>query len=244
MLNIAICDDEKIITGELDTLLNEIGKELGIRNNIDIFFSGERLCESIACGSGNYDIIFLDIELNEMNGVDVGHFIRNELKNEIIQIVYISSKEDYAMKLFKTRPLDFVIKPIKKEEIKETIKVALQIIHSGKQIFEYSKGQTLLRVPVEEIMYFESSQKKIIIHMAGRDDMFYGKLNEIVERINNPNFIYIHKSYLVNYSYVKRFEYDKAILINDKILSISQCNRKSVRKAQLNLRRGTKSNAS
>ncbi len=59
-----------------------------------------------------YDILFLDIELFRMTGIEAGDFIRNRLEDRSMQIIYISGKSSYARELFKTQPMDFLVKPI------------------------------------------------------------------------------------------------------------------------------------
>ena len=61
--------------------------------------------------------MILDIELARLSGIDVGKFLREENRNFHTQIIYVSSKETYAMKLFSVQPLDFLVKPVKKEEL-------------------------------------------------------------------------------------------------------------------------------
>ena len=116
MLRIAICDDDKELCIELKSMLNEISKNTGEAFEISVFCNGEGLCDSLMSGN-RFNLIFLDIELCEINGVEVGKKIREELNDEITQIVYISAKESYAMELFDIRPLNFLVKPLKIEKL-------------------------------------------------------------------------------------------------------------------------------
>ncbi|MEL7568552.1 MAG: response regulator [Dehalobacterium sp.] len=79
---------------------------------IEVFFSGEKLYQFI-CEGACFDIVFLDIELPKISGIDIGKKIRDEMHDETTKIVYISGKDSYAMGLFDVRPLNFLIKPIK-----------------------------------------------------------------------------------------------------------------------------------
>jgi len=113
VLRIAICDDENSICNQLEEILDMLEKEFSKKLQIDIFYSGEELSSHLS-KDNYYDIIFLDIELKEMNGVEVGQVIRDKMLNETTQIVYISGKETYAMELFKVRPLDFIMRKYRK----------------------------------------------------------------------------------------------------------------------------------
>lgn len=87
-----------------------------------------------------FDIIFLDIEFKSLNGLQVGRKIRNQLHNELVQIVYISAIANYAMDLFQIRPMNFLIKPLKREEILETLKKLMELTNRLDYTFKFKSG--------------------------------------------------------------------------------------------------------
>ena len=234
MVRIAICDDDGFICDQLEDLLHIYGTTIVEEMDIESFLSGEELCQRLYEGIF-FDIIFLDIELKLLNGIEVGKIIREQMSNEITQIIYISGKENYAIQLFKIRPLDFIIKPLTYDKITAPLKHALKIINGNKKLLSYKKGQTSYKVPINDIIYFESKSRKVNIITVKEVDTFYGSLEEIAERL--PYFIYIHKSYLVNYNYVVKIEYHQLTLLNNIVLPISQNRRKKVRDRLLELER-------
>jgi DNA-binding LytR/AlgR family response regulator len=236
MIKIAICDDDGSTCDQLEDLLHIYESTIMEKMDVESFLSGEGLCQCLEEGIF-YDIIFLDIELKLLNGIEVGKIIREQMLNEVTQIIYISGKESYAMQLFKIRPLDFIIKPLTYEKIAVPLKYALKIVNSNKKLFLYKKGQTSFKVPIKDIIYFESKNRKVNIITINEVDTFYGSLEEIAEKL--PYFINIHKSYLVNYNYVFKIEYHQLTLLNSIILPISQNNRKKVRDRLLELERET-----
>ena len=95
-IQIAICDDEDKICLQLKDILGSISDEKSVEFIIQIFQCGEDLCKSLK--DKDYDLIFLDIELPKINGIEVGKYIREKLNNEIVQIAYISAKtEEHKM---------------------------------------------------------------------------------------------------------------------------------------------------
>ena len=114
-MNIIICDDEKSTCGELERMLMEYARKNGICFNIEVFFTGDSLADYL--DKEVVDVLFLDIEIPGLDGIMVGDYIRRKLENESIFIVYISSKEQYALQLFQNRPFDFLIKPLEKTRI-------------------------------------------------------------------------------------------------------------------------------
>jgi len=239
VLHIAICDDDIATCSSIEGLLTDISLTFSEKIETEVFFSGEELCSELS--KNNYfDIIFLDIELKLMNGVEVGKKIREDMNNETTQIVYISGKTNYAMELFQVRPMDFLIKPITYEKVMDTLTTALKLIQRGNEVFEYSKGYTSYKVLLKDIMYFESNGKKIRIITKHETDEFYGKLSDIAGQLNKLDFFQIHKSYLVNYNYISEFQYNQVKIANYIVLPISQKRRKAVREIQLLRKRGTR----
>lgn len=228
LLNIAICDDDKSICNQLEDII--ISYQNSYQKNIDIqvFISGESLCYAIE-KNNNFDLIFLDIELCSLNGIDVGKMLRKRLNNQIVQIVYISGKEKYAMDLFELRPLNFLIKPLDPRNIIESIELCISLLNKLNGYFSYKIGFDTIRVPVKEIIYFESVNRKINIFTKLGTESFYGKLEEIYEDIKEYQFLYIHKSYLVNYNFVELFKYDVVVLPEGIELPISHSRRKTIR---------------
>ncbi|MGB5823718.1 MAG: LytTR family DNA-binding domain-containing protein [Proteocatella sp.] len=228
MIRIGICDDEKIICNEIESMLLDYEKETDNSINIDVFYSGEGICDCIKKGMV-FDIIFLDIELEKMNGVQVGNIIRREIKNEITQIVYFSWKHEYAMELFQNRPFDFIIKPVSQEKISSIMNKYIKLHIDNKIFFEFDFRKSKYRLRFGEIIYFESHNRKIKIKGTFGENEYYEKLTNVMEMLPDKDFIQIHKSIIVNYLYVAKYSYEEVALSNGEILPISQKFRSEVR---------------
>ena len=174
------------------------------------------------------DILFLDIELFQMTGIEVGSYIRNQLDDMGMQIIYISGKASYAQQLFKTQPLDFLVKPISKDQISDVLEMAFRIIKHKNEKFEFQQGKNYYYVPMGDIVYLGSEGRKVKIVTQKEIFEFYGRLKEIAKRLPD-NFIIIHKSYIVNKEYIFRYTYEMVELANGITLTISPANRKQVR---------------
>lgn len=227
-MKIAICDDEKNICIELEDLLTKNTEDKGIIYDIDIFDSGKALCKELK--ETNYDLIFLDIELLDLDGVKVGKFIRENLRNEAVQIAYISSKKEYAMELFDYRPINFLVKPISKESIEKVINKCLTVNSQKHFTFSYKKGCDFYKVEFSKILYFEKDGRRIKITTKDKEDIFYGRMEEVYEQLDGKEFLFIHKSVIVNYNYISRMKYESLIMMDGKEFSISQSRRKEIRK--------------
>jgi len=230
---IAVCDDESVICRTIYDMIKNISKLIDIRFETDCFSSGEELCDEMK--SNPYDLIFLDIELPRMNGVAAGKYIRENLNNETVQIAYISSKQQYAMELFESRPINFLIKPITPEKILTIIEKLLKLHAVDTQIFKFKVRQEYIKLPMSEIIYFSSSGRTVTLVSLDKSYTFYDTLEDIYSEIKNRHFLYIHKSFIVNYRYVRQYEYEQVTLLDGTVLPISQPRRKLIRKMILEM---------
>lgn len=227
MLRIAICDDEPTICEFIKEIVVE--NRLALSNNILCYYSGEDLYSSISKES--FDLVFLDIELGRLNGVEIGKLIRDELQNEAVRIIYISGKQQYAMELFQVRPFDFLVKPLEQEKIVAVVKKVLQLSKNDKLMFQYKVKNEIFKIPQNEIIYLEANGR--LVKMVTSDNIFYfyDKISIIEPKLNG--FLRIHKSYLVNINNVTTFRYHELTVSNGQTLSISQSMRKRVRDSLL-----------
>lgn len=235
-LHIAVCDDEEQICSLLEEYIERICSELNIEAETDIYYSGEGLCQKLESGEC-YDMIFLDIELANINGVQVGTKIRDEYHDEKTQIVYISGRQQYALELFDSNPLNFLVKPLTYGDIRKVIDKFLKISGFWSDIFTYKVGHDVFRVRLGDIMYFQSNGRKIKIFFKDGEDEIYGNLEELYDTQlqKYDSFLFIRRSYIVNYDYICRFEYEKMVLFNGKEFPVAQSRRAEMRALQREL---------
>lgn len=227
MYHIGICDDEKGTCAILEDFIYEYGKKRRIKVDVSVWYDGESLCDFLK-NENVLDMLFLDIELSNTDGIQVGNYIREELENMETIIVYISSKSSYAMKLFQVQPLDFLIKPLSRETVEKILSKACKLYELKNQVFEYSSKGYYYKVPYKEIIYFYSQNKIINIVMKNETKQFNGKLKKIAETVPY-NFIIIHQSYLINLDYMVECSYESVKMFGEILLTISQPYRKLVR---------------
>lgn len=241
MLNIAICDDDHYICEKLQNIIIEIINPIVEKAEFSVFYSGENLLKYL--NEDNYfDIIFLDIELGLLNGVEVGKIIREKMNNEAVLIIYISGKESYAMELFDIRPFNFLIKPLEQQKINKVLNQAIDFIEKGNDIFEYNNNGSKYRVLIKDILYFESENRMVKMFMKEEIQTFYEKLDNIYRKLTEYNFLCIHKSYLVNYNHITTITYNNLTMSNGKTLDISQNRRKKIRELHLRFERNENNN--
>ena len=227
MYNIGICDDGKNVCSSLEKMILQYSEKKNIPVEIKVWYTGEGLFDYLK-ERQQIDILFLDIELFRMTGIEAGDYIRNRLEDRSMQIIYISGKSSYARELFKTQPMDFLVKPITQQDIDEALELAIKIIKKNMEKFEFQIGHDFYYMPYGSLLYFSSEGRKIKIFTTHGEQEFYGKLRDVSKKLSD-SFLNIHHSYIVNPEYVLHYAYDALELMDGTILPISKANRKQIR---------------
>ncbi len=229
MLDVVICDDDKITVEHIKTVLcGRSGGENG-RLSVREFYDAETLFEYLS--SHRCDLIYLDIEMGEMNGVELGRKIREEFGDYITKIVYISSKDGYVRQLLDVQPLGFISKPLSDEKILQMLyrAAAAKKQLSAARFFTYTKKHDTYKIPINDIIYFENLNHVIRIVTTSGMDEFYDTIHSVLERLDGDRFIKVHRSYYVNFDNIKRSSFDALEMCNGQKISISRSQRKYVR---------------
>ena len=229
MTNIAICDDNRYFCSNLENIIKQY-ENYDI--NIKIFNKSKDLCDYLA-NNFDIDLIFLDIEFekDDYSGIDVGKFIRNKIKNQIVEIVYISANSYYCMQLFDYRPMNFLVKPINKTKVFQLLNTYQQISNNAlkNKYFKFEVKNEIYQIEVNSIMYFYSNKHQVGIVTRNKEYNIYNTLKIIESNQIFKDFIKIHKSFFINPYYILRISYSEIEMQNNQILSISRANRKIVR---------------
>lgn len=232
MFKIAVCDDVASVCNELKTMIMDMKNDLICKEiTIDTFYSGEALIDNIK-EENLYDLIFLDIELGKINGVEVGHIIREQMEDYVTKIIYISSKDIYDRQLFDVQPLHFLKKPIDSKKVFDDIQLAMKISEKENRNFEFKSFRNTIKVPYRDILYFESRGRKVFLMGTKNNYIFYGNIKDL-EEVLPKFFIYPNRSYFVNYEFVTCFKFEELIMTDGSIIPISRNKRKEIRELQL-----------
>ncbi len=227
MIEIAICDDNLSFTSWLEEQIVDLGKKHFVDLENDIFYTGEVLIDHIRNGK-RYDLIFLDIEMLGMNGVDVAFQIRKY--DSKVLIIYVTSHESYAPEAFEVSAFRFLIKPVDIEILEKYFISAIENIHIKPEYFEYHYNKVCHKIAIKDIMYFQSDKR--ITYITTNDNVIkcYEKLNAIERRLETANIIFlrVHQSFLINPEYIETYMYNSIILTDGTEISISVKRRKEV----------------
>jgi len=220
---------------QLEKKLKVVQSTINYILSVDVFNDGQELIKYLNDGN-RFDIIYLDIEMKNIGGIEVRKTIRETLKDEHTKIVFVSAHKSYSFDLHKVRAMDFLIKPISQENITESINTAISLLKKPNKYFTYVKENKQEKIPVNNIICFESCGRQVKIVAAYGNDYFYGKLSDLIVKLDNDMFYAVHKSYIINYNRIKESTYEELLMSNGDKIPISQSHRKEVRKKLLDKR--------
>lgn len=223
MHNIIVCDDNVVFKDALVMILNKYAGLYDV--NVIGFSDGREMLDF--CNQNQFDIIYLDIELGKENGMDFAKTIKSI--NPQCLIIYISAYDYYYKQMVQAEPFRFLPKDLSdvqkwEKKVIDTLELAMRRIKRG-NVFSYEVGRKQYNIELEKIFYFYSVARKI--HIVGRignaPDCFYGKIDELQEKLEklNENFIRISKSYIINLKYSARVIDKNQVKVANKILSVT-----------------------
>ena len=191
MLKIAICDDDYVFANKIKEYINEIkNNNDDIDLKVNVFSSG---IDFLKCINNNekFDIIFMDIQMPGINGIELGIKIRSMFDTII---VYISVSDQYFVDIFNIKPFGFLIKPLKFSDFEHVFFVIYRHIFDSNNFYEFKSRKSNLRIKFKDIIYFKSFRRMVIVYAVDGQHEFYGKLSEIYKIVKNFDFMFIHKS--------------------------------------------------
>lgn len=233
-ISIAICDDEKISLQNIKNEVINISKKLKLLPEILTYNDGKQIMELICNRKEVFDILFLDIDMPGISGLEVARKIR-EAKSYII-LIFISAHEQYVFDSIQYNPFRY----IRKSKIEQELPLALEAAYSH---IEQNKGKFIIvktkngkiRIKQTEIMYYETEKRKIRVHMNGGNSFLVRKtVKEFYQELCDENFIKIHSGCVVNVKYIDEFSSLDITLDNGRRLIMSRTRTKEVKSAILN----------
>ena len=224
MLSIVICDDEAYVGKKMKTIVDAVLSEAQIKAKVQIFSDPNLLSDSILSGC---DIALLDIDYESVsyNGMEIAKRLRL-LRSDAI-IIFVTNYIEYAPEGYEVNAFRYVLKKKLGEELRTALAAALH--HRNKETLKIQINGEYLEILLEDILYLEVQQHSITVHLREKTwnqetqtYTFYGALSELEQQLQPQGFLRIHKSYLVNMKYLKKFQCREALLENGTILRVGE----------------------
>lgn len=222
-MNIAICDDEKIYRDEIACLIDEYFDDKSLDYDYKQFSSGKDLADD----SQTYDIVFLDIEMEELNGIETAKALNKKNRHTVIFIITAYHKYlDDAMDLDVFRYID---KPIDKERFFKGLEKAIALINNNDLTFKTVDNE-LITISKNDIICVEVMKKKVTVSTVNGDFVAREKMDFFRNNLTASYFAIPHKSYIVNFNYVRKFKRDEIELNGNRIVAIAPKRQAEIKK--------------
>lgn len=230
MYKIAICEDHKEHQDHVKKLLkSEKCPEL---NEVYTFDSGEMLVEAYRANE-RFTIILLDMEMNQLNGIETAEIIR-EFDNKVV-IIIITSILEYAVEGYTVNAFDFILKPINEDKFYKTVGNAINRLSKDEnEVYPIQMRDVTKVIKLADIMYFESNKKKVNIFCRDGTLTSNENISKIESKYSHKGFIRISRFYLLNVKYIREIGLEEIMLINGKSIRYSSKTKNKIIETYMN----------
>lgn len=221
-MQIAVCDDEKEIR---DMFAEKIG-QLYPKADLPLYQSGEELLLS----DNEPDIRLLDIKMPGKNGMETARELRK--KNKMTIIIFVTALDDFVFQAFDVGAFHYLVKPFDDRKFAEVLQNAIEWSEDRRKLENAGRkgempnlvittGGKHITVNLEDVVYAEVFDRKVILHTMDADIEYYGKMKELEEKVGDE-FYRTHRSFLVNFSFIRKYDATTIYLERGQVLMAKQ----------------------
>ncbi len=217
MLSIAVCDDEVIECCNMARKIKDILEEMKMPCIIRQFRSGGELLQALE----SFDIVFLDIIMQDLNGMKTAQIFREKASDKIL--IFVSSSREYVFEAYDVEAFHYLLKPVDDRKLKSVLQKAVLKTESRSQEFIIvSRERQKMKLFLDDIYYFEIKGRIVDVHGPEGIFTYYEQIGELENKLRDKGFFRCHKSYLINLRYVDGYNRQEAILESGKKIVIAK----------------------
>lgn len=225
MLRIGLCDDIADARLLLEDALERALEVNGWEAQFFQFSSGEGLLDWYAKHLGELDLVFLDMEMKALSGIDTAKRLR--ALDDSLQLAFCTSYSDYVFDGYGTGALGYLLKPPTEQQLADVLRRAQEaLLRALDRAYICRSGDITYRIPLRNILYFVSERRKVRCVTTERTLEFYGKLDAVAAEVGK-HFVRIHQRYLVRIGAIARMETNEVVLVNGERLPLSRSQRQT-----------------
>lgn len=214
---IAVCDDNPTDINYIASLVKDWAAAGGSMVTTDTFTSAEAFSFHYE-DHKDYDILLLDIEMAQMNGVELAKMIRKS--NREVQIIFITGYSDYIADGYDVEALNYLLKPVNPEKLLAVLDRACEKLQKNRASLLLELSDSMVRIPLYEIRYIEVRSNYVTIH-ASREVTVKTTLSAVEQELDD-SFFRTGRSFLVNMQYIRKITKTDVILEGDIRVPLSR----------------------
>lgn len=219
----AAIEDESETREEIRRMIKHYSEKRGVVLDVSYFPDASSFFQD---GRSDFDVIFLDIQMPGMNGMEAARLIRAQ--NENVLLVFVTNMVQYAVEGYEVHAYDFILKPLTFESFSMKLdRILNKLNHTSDDAFLTlsSKGCDR-RVRIADILYVEVSNHDLIFYLLGQTFRIRGTMKETEQQLERHHFVRCNSCYLVNLRHVRQFS-GNTVMVGDHELRVSQTKKQS-----------------
>lgn len=236
-MNILICEDNTDVLVQEEFVVEEAAQKISKKNVIHTTKTPQECIKMCNKSPGFYDVLFLDIELPKMSGIELGKILKKDYP--FLQIVFVTSFDEYSLSAYDVHPFYYIVKPLTVEEVERVLcgiiefeKNVLSEKHNTLKLhIEFNKD--IISIPVNNIIYIQKEKNQSKIVTKSKNYFTYDTLKDLEKEIldlNITNLYRCHQSFIVNFDYIEKFEGDFFLLDSQMCIPISRSKKGTAKK--------------
>ena len=226
-MNIAVCEDNASDSDILCAYIGDYCRKHCYEGNLSVFGTGEALLDAFS--PGRFDLVFMDIYLPGLSGVETAGKIRE--KDHDVMLVFITVSRDFTAEGFELQASGYVVKPIDRINMDKALHMCRGQFEKNGRIVEIPVSGGNLAVSIADLLYVEINNKEAVFHMKRGKVKSRISLDGLEARLGGEPFLRCHRSYIINMNYVDDMKENDFLMRNGDIVPIRVNGRKEVRMA-------------
>lgn len=223
-MNVAVCDDDAGTRRQMQGYLEQYEKEQGTELALYFYDSGEAFLEAYPM---KIDILFLDIRMYQVSGMDIARHIRD--MDEELCIIFISNMTQYALEGYRVHAFDFIVKPFDYPFFKKVFSLACRRIDRRKNETIHVKNDSgLFSLQVSRIIYAETLDHKLLLHTDQKAVVCYISMGQLEKKLAESNFFRCHQSFLINLAWMEELGKDSVRMRGGDVVPVSRHRRREL----------------
>ena len=230
-IRIACCDDEKQQLELYKTMFTNIEMRQDIKLNVEYFLSGNFMLERFQSEKNPFDLVYLDMDMDEKSGLDLAKEIRQNYHSDCL-ILFLTNYPKYMQNSFDVRAFQYMIKPVQFVEFEKKFNAARKYLEKD------DKNRVVLKIDEDNVVFFtneiyyiekEKSSKQFLVYLEDKCVVAKGVLSAIENQLLEQHFMRTHRSYLVNMKHIRRIQKNDLVLSNGNLVPISRRKEKELK---------------